>query len=125
MTLASMRLGLRSLPGRAVRRIRRVVADLRVLGRSLSLVLAASPAAAGTYVGVMTTVSVLPVVQVWLTKRLVDSLAEGGESDPSALLLASLFALTLALAAGAGPLQQMMGIWLQDHSVAEIDRRLM
>ena len=125
MTLASMHTRLRSLPGRTVRRIRSVAEDLRVLGRSLSLVLAAAPAAAGTYVAVMTIVSVLPVAQVWLTKRLVDSLAERGDSDPSAVLLASLFALTLALAAGAGPLQQMMAIWLQDHSVAEIDRRLM
>ena len=57
--------GLRALPG--------LPAVLRLYGRGLALVFLSAPLAGGAYLVLLAVLSLLPVLQVWLTKLLLDA----------------------------------------------------
>jgi|DewCreStandDraft_2_1066082.scaffolds.fasta_scaffold00122_13 ATP-binding cassette subfamily B protein len=115
---------------RTLRGLQRVRDDLRVLARGLALVLAAAPGTAAAYVTLVIILNLLPVVQVWLTKLVVDQITGGaaGLSSPAmttALILAALYVLTLVVPAGMQPIQAALAAWLEDRAVREVDHRLM
>lgn len=107
--------------------------DLGVLRRGIGLILAAGPATAAALVVVFLLLNVLPVVQVWLTKVVVDQLVILAATPvlPGAglavvvpvLVPAALYALTL-LVPIFQPLQLALVLGLQDRAAAEIDRGL-
>ncbi len=97
--------------------------------RGLALVTAAAPRMVAVYFAFVIVISLVPVLQVWLLRLVVDSLAvavSGAAYSVSALLaLAVLYALTYVIPAGLEPIQQTLNAWLEDRAVAEMDRRLM
>ncbi len=103
--------------------------SLLIWRRGLALVMMAAPLIALVYSGLVLTLSLLPILQVWLSKLVVDGLAiaVGGISGTTAtvVVLAVLYALTLIVPACLDPIQRMLSIWLEDRAVAEVDRRLM
>ncbi len=103
--------------------------SLRLWGRGLALVMKAAPRIVAVYLALAFVLSLLPVLQVWLSKLVVDGLAiaVGGASGSASavIVLAVLYALTLVLPAGLEPIQRTLNIWLEDRAVAEVDRRLM
>ena len=114
---------------RALMSLRGLPAVLRLYGRGLALPIASAPLAGGSYLVLLAVISLLPVVQVWLAKLLVDAVAAGAsggqESVGRAVTLAVVYALTLVIPAGLRPVQMALSVWLQDRSVVEVDRRLM
>lgn len=113
--------GLRALPG--------LPAVLRLYGRGLALVFLSAPLAGGAYLVLLAVLSLLPVLQVWLTKLLLDAIAAGAGGDQGAIsgavTLAVVYALTLVVPAGLRPIQMGLMGWLQDRSAVEMDRRQM
>jgi ATP-binding cassette subfamily B protein len=87
------------------------------------LIGAAAPWAAAGYVVSVLLLSLTPVVQVWLTKHVVDHLLAGAGAE--ALQLAGLYALALLVPAACQPLQGALMAWLDNRAIAEIDRRLL
>ncbi len=103
--------------------------SFRLWGRGLALVMRAAPLIVVVYLALVLALSLLPILQVWLSKLVVDGLAiaVGGASGstPAVIVLAVLYALTLVVPAGLEPIQRTLNIWLEDRAVAEVDRRLM
>ncbi len=104
-------------------------ANLTTWRRGLALVMMAAPRIVVVYLAIVFVISLVPVLQVWLLRLVVDSLAvaaavvEGSAS--TVLALAVLYALTYVIPAGLEPILQMLNVWLEDRAVGEIDRRLM
>ncbi len=119
--LVRLRKGLASLRG--------LPAVLRLYGRGLALVIVSAPLAGGTYLVLLAVLSLLPVLQVWLAKLLLDAIAAGVGGDQGAVggavTLAVVYALTLVVPAGLRPIQMALTGWLQDRSAVEMDRRQM
>ena len=115
--------------GRGLRALRGLPAVLRLYGRGLALVIVSAPLAGGAFLVLLAALSLLPVLQVWLTKLLLDVIAAGAGGDQeavgSAVTLAIVYALTLVVPAGLRPVHTALWSWLQDRSVVEVDRRLM
>ena len=102
---------------------------LRTWRRGLALVTTAAPGTVAVYLAFVIVISLVPVLQVWLLRLVVDGLAAalGGAADSASAVLAFavLYALTYVLSAGLEPIQQMLNVWLEDRAVAAVDRRLM
>ena len=115
--------------GRGLRALRGLPAVLRLYGRGLALVIESAPLAGGAYLVLLAVLSLLPVLQVWLTKLLLDAIAAGVGGDQEAVggavTLAVVYALTLVVPAGLRPIQMALTGWLQDRSAVAMDRRLM
>ncbi|GET44578.1 hypothetical protein [Microseira wollei] len=98
-------------------------------GRGLVMVARATPFAATGYIFIVVFLKLLPVFQVWLSKYLVDALPGGLQNTSEVLariiLLAAVYAGTLAIAAGLEPIQELLSAWLENRAVAEVDRWLM
>ena len=115
--------------GRGLLALRSLPAVLRLYGRGLALVIVSAPLAGGAYFVLLAALSLLPVLQVWLTKLLLDAIAAGASGDQGAVggavTLAFVYALTLVVPAGLRPIQMALTGWLQDRSAVEMDRRQM
>ena len=115
--------------GRGLLALRGLPAVLRLYGRGLALVILSAPLAGGAYLVLLAVLSLLPVLQVWLAKLLLDAVAAGVGGDQGAvggaITLAVVYALTLVIPAGLRPIQMALTGWLQDRSAVEMDRRLM
>jgi ATP-binding cassette, subfamily B, bacterial len=127
-----------SAVGNAASRLSEVVGDVVALGRGVALLHDAAPAATIGCIALSLVASVLPLVQVWLTKSVVDLLADAAvtrgptvseldwEHTSSSLGgVALVSALTVVLAAGIRPCQNVLAVVLQSRGAAEMDRRLM
>jgi ATP-binding cassette subfamily B protein len=129
MSAREHRQALRALAARAATFVRSRREGARLLARGLALLLAVAPATATVYLALVAVVNLLPVLQVWLTKLLVDALTTGRSHAlaprPETLELALLAALTLVVPAGLLPLQAALMAGLQDRTAGEIDHRLM
>lgn len=106
----------------------------RVYGRGVQLVVAAAPWPATASLTLVVLLSVVPVIQVWLMKRLVDVLSAplhlaggrvGAFDGGLLILLAVLSLLTLVIPGGLEPLQSGLNAMINERAVAEIDRRIM
>jgi ATP-binding cassette, subfamily B, bacterial len=99
---------------------------LKVCIRCLTIVLGVTPVVGICYLSLVLFTKLLPVLQVWLTKLIVDSLAS---NLPNSFLivvkLTGIYTLSLLINAGIQPVQQFLAAWLENNAVAEIDRRLM
>ena len=119
----------RTLWKRASSAARGLSDSFRLWGRGLALVMKAAPLIVAVYLALVLALSLLPVLQVWLSKLVVDGLAiaVGGASGSTSavIVLAVFYALTLVVPAGLEPIQRTLNIWLEDRAVAEVDRRLM
>ena len=115
--------------GRGLRALRGLPAVLRLYRRGLALAIISAPLAGSTYLVLLAALSLLPVLQVWLTKLLLDAIAAGAGGDQEAVggavTLAVVYALSLVVPAGLRPIQTALTGWLQDRSTVEVDRRLM
>ena len=115
--------------GRGLRALRGLPAVLHLYGRGLALAIISAPLAGGAYLVLLAVLSLLPVLQVWLAKLLLDAIAAGAGGDQEAgggaVTLAVVYALTLVVPAGLRPVHAALSSWLQDRSVVEVDRRLM
>ena len=115
--------------GRGLRALRGLPAVLRLYGRGIALVILSAPLAGGTYLVLLAGLSLLPVLQVWLAKLLLDAVAAGAGGDQGAVggavTLAVIYALTLVVPAGLRPVHAALSSWLQDRAMVEMDRRLM
>ena len=116
------------------RRIRPHVDGWRVYWRGVQLVVASAPLPAIASLALVALFSILPVLQVWLMKWLINVLSaplhlaggQGGTIDGSLLiLLAALYLLTILLPGGLEPLQNGLDATIRERAVAEIDRRIM
>ena len=120
---------MRNLWKRAGSAARGLSDSLRLWGRGLGLVMTAAPRIVVVYLALAFVLSLLPVLQVWLSKLVIDGLAiavAGASGSASAVMaLSVLYALTLVIPAGLQPIQRTLDIWLEDRAVAEMDRRLM
>ena len=97
--------------------------------RGLALVITAAPLIFALYFAVVILLSLIPVLQVWILRLVVDGLAftagAAAERAPAVLALALLYALTFVIHTGIEPIQQTLNVWLEDRAVAEMDRHLM
>jgi ATP-binding cassette, subfamily B, bacterial len=109
--------------------VRGAPATLRIFARGLSLLAATGPVTFAVVLALGVTLPLLPVLQVWLVKLVVDALVRAIQGVPgqgaTAVALACLYAVTLLLPAGIWPLQQAHMARLHDRSVAAVDRKLM
>ena len=121
--LASAGAAVRALPG-----------VLGTFGRGLALVAAGSPRVAAGFVTMTLAGSGLPVLQLWLHKRILDGLTgvhgvlgtRSGASGAEPLVAAAAgYALVLATGSGLAPIAQVLARRLQDRAAAEIDGRMM
>ncbi len=101
---------------------------LRVWLRGLAIVVTAAGGAAALYVALLSVLALLPMVQVWLGKLIVDRLVGSAAAGPDvsgALLLAGLYVLALAIPEVLEPVQRVQITWLEDRATAAVDDRLM
>ncbi len=117
VVLVRLRKGFTSLP-----------TDLRLLGRGLVLVGSGAPRSTTAYVAIVLVLALLPVLQVWLTKLLLDAVTAGAGGVTAAVgwavTLAAVYALTLLVLAALTPVQRVLSAWLEERTVAELDSRL-
>lgn len=103
--------------------------NLRTWRRGLALVMMAAPRIVVVYIALVIVISLVPVLQVWLLRLVVDRLAAAaavaGGSASTVLMLAVFYALTYVIPAGLEPIQRTLNVWLEDRAVAAMDRRLM
>lgn len=105
--------------------MRSLLGSRREFLRGIALILSAAPIMASAYLVLVVLLSTLPLFQVWLTKLIVDTITQGAGGYTQSARLAMLYALTLIISAGLQPVQQELASWLEDHTVSEVDRRLM
>ena len=117
-------LALPSLGRRAAAALRLLPHDLRLLGRGLLLISRGTPRAATGHVALVILLALLPVLQVWLTKLLMDAVTGGAASVTAAITLAAVYAATLVVPAALEPVQRILSAWLEERAVAELDTRL-
>ena len=127
-TLVNWLHALRNLGRRSAAALRSQLADLRSLGRGLLLVGGGMPRAASVHVCLMLLLALLPVLQVWLTKLLLDAVTIGAGSVTAAvgwaMSLAAAYALTLVVPAALTPVQRVLSSWIEERAVGELDGRL-
>jgi ATP-binding cassette subfamily B protein len=92
--------------------------------RALSMMLD-RPLLAAFYAVLVVVISLMPVGQAWLSKLIVDDLANASLTLTGVLVLGTLYALTLVLPAALEPVQHTLSVWLEDQAVAKVDHRLM
>ena len=99
-----------------------------LLGRGLLLVGSGTPRAATAHVALVLLLALLPVLQVWLTKLLLDAVTTRTEGVTAAVswavTLAAVYALTLVVLAALTPVQRVLSAWIEERAVAELDGRL-
>jgi len=107
-------------------RVSKTVNALRRFQRSLSILTCASPITLTGYISIAVVTGVLPVLQVWLFKLLVDDLTRKGglHTNLYTILLAALYSLTFVLLYALEPLEGTLIGKLQNYITAEVDRRL-
>ena len=115
---------LRDLGRRSAAALRSLPTDLRLLGRGLLLVSSGAPRATTAYVALVLLLALLPILQVWLTKLLLDAVTTGAGGVSRAVSLAIIYALTLVVPAMLVPIQRILSAWLEERAVAELDGRL-
>ncbi len=102
--------------------------------RGLKLLVASAPLLVTGSLALRVLFSVVPVIQVWLMKQLIDLLSaslphagrHAGTLDGTMLiLLAVLYLLTLVLPEGLQPVEVSLNAAIGERLVAEIDRRVM
>ena len=112
---------LRGLGRRSAAALQSQLADLRSLGRGLLLVGSGTPRAATAHVALVLMLSLLPVLQVWLTKLLLDAVTIGAGSVTAAvgwaMSLAAAYALTLVVPAALTPVQRVLSAWIEERAV--------
>ena len=68
------------------------------------------------------------MLQVWLTKLLLDAVTAGAGGVTAAvswaMTLAAVYALTLVVPAALTPVQRVLSTWIEERAVAELDSRL-
>ena len=108
---------------------RGISSNLHTWRHGLALVLMAAPRIVVIYITLVIVISLVPVLQVWLLRLVVDGLAVAAVvakgSVSTVLVLAVLYALTYVIPAGLEPIQRTLNVWLEDRAVAAMDRRLM
>ncbi|MGH3489631.1 MAG: ABC transporter ATP-binding protein [Actinopolymorphaceae bacterium] len=105
---------------------------VRTYGRGVALVFAPSKRIAAVVVCLTLVTSLLPVLQPWLLKLVVDRLGgvPGAASDAAAggltvvLALAGCYALTLVVPAAVEPVRQTVRVILEDQAVGSLDRQV-
>ncbi len=129
-----MKKGQRKLLVTPWRRMRPHLDGWRIYWRGVQLVVASAPLPATASLALAALFSVIPVIQVWLMKRLVDVLSaplhlaggQVGALDSGLLItLAVLYLLTLLLPGCLEPLHNGLDATINERAVAEIDRRIM
>jgi len=102
--------------------------------RGLKLLVASAPLLVTGSLALRVLFSVVPVIQVWLMKQLIDLLSAslplagrhtGTLDGTSLILLAVLYLLTLVLPEGLQPVEVSLNAAIGERLVAEIDRRVM
>ncbi len=115
-------------------RMRPHVESLRIYWRGLHLLVASAPLPAVAYIALLVLWSLVPVMQVWLLKWLIDLLSAllplAGRHTSMLdgrllIVLAVLYLLTLLLPGGLQPLQDGLAATIKERAVAEVDRRIM
>jgi ATP-binding cassette, subfamily B, bacterial len=118
----------------ARQRMRPHLESLHIYWRGLQLLVASAPLPAAAYLALIVLFSSVPVMQVWLLKRLVDVLSAplhlaGGQSGllDSGLLvvLAVLYLLTLLIPGGLQPFYDNLDAIIKERVIVEVDRRIM
>ena len=119
---------LHSLGHRSAAALQSLPTGLRSLGRGLLLVGSGAPRSTTAYVAIVLLLALLPVLQVWLTKLLLDAVTAGAGGVTAAvgwaMTLAAAYALTLLVLAALTPVQSVLSAWLEERAVAELDSRL-
>ena len=97
--------------------------------RGVVFIIRAAPLAASIYLALIFVSSLLPVLQVWLVKRIVDRLTEPGTDlltlVSDGVMFALLYGSLLLILAGIEPIRQALAAKLEDQAVAEVDQKLM
>ncbi|HZC26228.1 MAG TPA: ABC transporter ATP-binding protein [Actinopolymorphaceae bacterium] len=102
----------------------RATVNARVFARGVRLVFVPTPRTAAAVLTVLAATSLLPVLQPWLLKQVVDGISAAGISTAAVLLLAAGYALTLMVPAALAPVQETLTISLEDEAVGLIDREV-
>jgi len=87
------------------------------------MVIAAAPAVAVAYLALALVLNLLPVLQVWLTRQVVNGLV--AHAGALALRYTMLYGLAFLVPAALQPVQDTLMAWLEDRAWAEADGRLM
>ena len=119
----------------ARQRMRPHLESLGIYWRGLHLLVASAPLPAAAYLALLILFSSVPVMQVWLLKRLVDVLSAplhlaggqgGGMLDGGLLIvLAALYLLTLVIPGGLQPLYDNLEALIKERVIIQVDRRIM
>jgi ATP-binding cassette, subfamily B, bacterial len=122
------------LPAPSWQRIRTHLSDLDADWRSLKLLVASAPLLVTGSLALRVLFSVVPVMQVWLMKQLIDLLStslplagrhSGTLVGTLLILFATLYLFTLVLPEGLQPVEVSLNAAIGERVVAEIDRRVM
>ena len=118
--------------GTTVRRIRQGIVDspstIRVLRRGVLLAVSGAPRLASWYCFWIVVGSLLPVLQVWITKTIVNDLSAGGSTTDvrnAVVLLAGVYAATLVLQDTSTSVAQLVMSRLGERATASVDHQLM
>jgi ATP-binding cassette, subfamily B, bacterial len=118
----------------ARQRVRPHLEGLHIYWRGLRLLVASASLPAAAYLALIVLWSLVPVMQVWLLKRLVDVLSAplqlaGGQGvaiDGGLLIvLAVLYLLTLVIPGGLQPFYDNLEAIIKERVIVEVDRRIM
>ncbi len=118
----------------ARQRLRPHLESLHIYWRGLQLLVASAPLYAAAYLALLVLFSSVPVMQVWLLKRLVDVLSaplhlaggQDGMLDGGLLMvLAALYLLTLVIPGGLQPFYDNLEAIIKERVIVEVDRRIM
>jgi ATP-binding cassette, subfamily B, bacterial len=118
----------------ARQRMRPHLESLHIYWRGLHLLVASAPLPAATYLALLVLFSSVPVMQVWLLKRLVDVLSaplhlaggQDGMFDSGLLIvLAALYLLTIVIPGGLQPLYDNLEAITKERVIIQVDRRIM
>ncbi len=119
---------------KARQRMRPHLESLRIYWRGLQLLVASAPLHAAAYFALLVLFSIMPVMQVWLLKQLVDVLSaplrlaggQDGMFDGGLLIvLAALYLLTLLIPGGLQPFYDNLEAIIKERVIVEVDRRIM
>ena len=118
----------------ARQRLRPHLESLRIYWRGLQLLGASAPLPTAAYLALLVLWSLVPVMQVWLLKGLVDVLSapphltggQDGMLDGGLLMvLAALYLLTLVIPGGLQPFYDNLEAIIKERVIVEVDRRIM
>ena len=118
----------------ARQRMRPHLESLHIYRRGLQLLVASAPLPTVAFLALLVLWSLVPVMQVWLMKRLVDVLSaplrlaggQDGMLDGGLLImLAVLYLLTLLIPGGLQPFYDNLEAIIKERVIVEVDRRIM